>query len=489
MRIAINFLEVSTPKFSERFWTWVIITLFSFFTIASFFAGQSLVLYILLLSLATLVIIEYPKVGLYALIPLTMWFERFFTLQPLIIGERIIKLYPLDMFLILIGVSLFLHFCMGNLQWTWHKLDTAILFFGGAVTLSYIIALSQQIDPELAFGTYKNYFLYAILYVYTALLLKTKKDWKECMQWFMIGGFGILFFVLYGVVVGQGLWAEHTPLSTAGTRLIAGSHAFFLTIFAFFILAKQLWPTVVEKKQEAMILAGNILCVVGIVLSLVRHIWAALGVLLIVWLIILPKEKKHLIGKIGLRFTVAASVLGLIFVWGSALITAEVPSSVTHMGYVLKDRLNIGNVVTLQDSSFQWRVAAWRAGLEAFVASPIFGTGLGKEIQGEIDIYIFTVAVRELHNNYFAILVQMGVVGIATLVYWFWIIFKSIWYRWRQTHLLDNFRKQLLFTWGSVLLYFIITFSISVYWDVNFFIIWWWIALAALRYLSPHTTY
>jgi len=61
-----------------------------------------------------------------------------------------------------------------------------------------------------------------------------------------------------------------------------------------------------------------------------------------------------------------------------------------------------------------------------------------------------------------------------------WVFAISLWQKMQSDGYFD---KCILFIAVNTVLLFMIVFAISVYWDINFFIIWFWLAIAILKYL------
>ncbi|MEK7681076.1 MAG: O-antigen ligase family protein [Patescibacteria group bacterium] len=483
----MSFAFSLTPKktLSEFESALLTVVIMAGFVIHGIWQGQSLSFYAIFILVSFYSIFKYPKTGIYLIIIGTMWFERHFTLQPLTIGDVSYKIYPLDFILLITGLSLFVRVVDKEIKWKWHKFDTPILLFGLAATFGYLLSWLRNLDPVLAFGTYKNYFLYAVVYVFIALLFKTKEDWKKLMAWFFAGGAGLFFFLFYGIITGHGLWSDFTPLSTYGERLIAGTHIFYMVLFGFFLMSLYFWKSEFQKKiSEKIIFACIGLVAIGILVSLVRHLWAALAVIFILWFIFLYREEKKKMITLGKKCFAIGLFFILIYLWVSFSFKGAVPQNLSKGYYAVKERVGIESVARLEDSSFRWRISAWAVGVVLWTRHPVLGSGLGQLVSGYDNIVPFEIAARELHNNYLGILIQLGVVGLGVVLAWFWMLLVKMKEMWKFTQARDNFYTQLTFTWVSVVLLFMIGFSISVYWDVNFFIIWWWVALAAVRFLS-----
>lgn len=485
MKPRFNFLGIPTIRLSREDATRMTILIMGLFLFSTILFGQSLILYIVALVLCSFFILQYPAVGLVSSLVLTMWFERHMTLQPLIAGGITYKVYPIDFFLLLTGIGVLIGLLQKKLHWQWKRLDTIIAIFGLLVTVAFARSfVTSGVSPEIAFSTFKNYILYAIIYVYASLLLTNRDEWQWCMKWFAIGGVGLFFFLVYGMLAGEGVWSEYTPLSTLGTRLIAGTHIFYMTLFSFWVLAMYIWESKQDRHTPPFILFLLAIIGVGLVVSLVRHLWIALLVLLGVWLIFFVKEERDRFLQIFVKGAVAFVCVGFIGVWLYGLVTGEPPRQLTRIAFVVAERVSVSNVINLTDSSFGWRVAAWQAGVDLWQADPIFGAGLGRPLVGLFDVTPFEIFVRDLHNNYLGILIQLGLVGIGLVVYWIYYVLKDSYTLWYYRDQLEIFEKRLLFTCLSWILLFVIVFSVSVYWDVNFFIIWWWFALAAFRWLQ-----
>lgn len=484
---------LKTEAKQELFWGLLAISAMSVFVLATLFFEQSLVLYFFALVLVFLSTVMHPAAGLYCILLCTMWFERHFTLVPLEINAVVYKIYPLDFCILFIFLSVGARFIEGKYKWKQQPLDWFILIFGAVCSLGFMSAYWRQLNMALAFGTYKNYFIYAIVYFLAVVILNNKAEWIKLARWLIFGGVGVFFFLFYGLVVGKGLWSEYTPLSTAGERLIAGTHVFYLMIFFFLLLACYLYCQ--EKLgthwwKKILLIIGMALCGVALVVSLVRHLWIAMAFIIIFWLIFLPGIKLRLKYLIAITLT---GVLTVIMLFGythigkiihqSKTSTEETPMTIVDTSGVLAERVAVEQVAEGSDSSFHWRMVVWRTGYTAWLAHPFLGLGLGYEISGEVYDWPFHIALREIHNDYLAILYQLGMIGFIAVAEWF----VYLWYRFfkERTNILSaaNDQAGLFFGFWSVVVLFMVGFVISIYWDINLFVIWWWLALALVRML------
>lgn len=487
MAFSIDFLNPKKFPLSVNQCAGVALVIMSVFMLYTILVGSSLPLYAAVIFLTGWFVFYYPEVGIIVALVSTLWFERYFTLAPLLIGGTAYKLYPLDVILILVGASLLWHYYSGQRPWPdkprFRRLDGAIILFGIVCIFGLARALFKFIDPALAFGTFKNYWLYAIMYLYVVCIFDNAESWARLTRWLLAGGLGVLIFLIYGLASGHGLWTEYEPLSTVGVRLLAQSHAFYLLLFGIWLMAEWLWPKILKTRRARAWIPWLLgLAALGLGVSLQRHLWLAAAALVVLWLIFLPASQRRVLAALLGRLAVVIGAFALVYVWIFILLFGRLPSTVLRGAQVARERVSVALVLKQEDSSSRWRLSAWRAGLGFWVRNPVFGTGLGQEIVGYDQTHQFTVAARELHNNYLGILIQLGIVGLGVVAYWFFGLLRLLARLWPAA---VGDRSSFIFIWGSVALVMMMVFSVSIYWDTNFFVIWWWLALAAVRFAMP----
>ncbi len=484
----VLFMFFADLRISEKNWTIISIVAISVFIFHGLYFGQSLLFYGASLLIVAIATMRFPAVGMYTAIVCSMWFERHFTLQSItLFSDFSYKIYPLDFVLIFVAISVMYRVFRDKWKWQWSKnFDLPILLFGIICTLNILwIFIVGNNDPVVAFSSYKNYFLYVIVYILLVLIFRKKDEWIKLFKWFSVGGIGLFIFLFYGILSGSGLWSEYTPLSTIGSRLIAGTHIFFMILFGFWVLALYFWPNDKFKyfsKKVSAILLG--LISVGVLVALVRHLWLALMILIIFWLIyMLAKKQRVQLISLLLRGFLIAIVLLFVYTVLYSAINMKMPGQISKTWYVLKERTSVSVVTGGDDSSASWRLSVWKSGLQLWSFNPIFGLGLGKMITGTIGDYLYDIAAKELHNNYLAILVQLGVVGALAVIYWFYALLRNMHALWQKNKNGDDIEQSMMFFAINTILLFMIVYAISVYWDINFFILWWWLAIALLRFL------
>ncbi len=398
--------------------------LMAVFVLFGIFYGFNLYSYLLLIASFSLIILPLPPIGLALILFFTMIFERFFTLQGVNIGDQFLKIYPLD---IIIGLTFF-----GWLISLIKEKDNRGLFFGWPEKLLLIFIFIAGADfirsiynlnsvTEIAFSSLKNYAFYPIIYFLTIYLIKSKEEFKRLFHIMLLAGLLIIVFIGIGIVRGEGLWTEFTPLSTAGSRLLAGTHAFYLALCSLMVFALVVFSRFWNRNAALLILW---VWSFGILSSLMRHLWLSLFISLTFLLIFIPKNYYHELKKINLK------TAGLIIAFIALLMisTSLFPynsASIETSGIINSLSNRIQSFASLSgDSSASWRLDLWRTAKDQWLINPIFGIGFGLKIPLELGDFKTFEEIRNLHNSLLAITVQMGLLGLAFLSLLIYSIFR-----------------------------------------------------------------
>lgn len=441
------------------------------FVISTFFIGFSLPIYILCLFFASVFIFINPEVGLYVIIICTLIFERFFTLQPLVWGENVYKIYPLDI-LLLVTILSFLVYKIKNpdKKFFISKVGLAILVFVFFSFVSVIYGVVKGGQVSLALSSFKNYAVYAVFFFLIINLIQSRQQFKRLINVFLISGVFLLFFVGAGFIRGAGLWIEYTPLSTLGTRLLAPTHAFYLSLIVLFSLI--LW---VYRKNIFGSFAGILILIqlLGIVGSLARHLWIGLVIAFIVsFLLLKRKYKKNLLKILAFQILIIL-ILVLIYSWFSYLIYGEI--SLFNLELVKSSLIRLKTLsLAPEDESAYYRLFAWQRAWQLFKEKPIFGIGFGHQLTFDFFGYPTRIEVRELHNDFIGIALQMGIIGLCSFLSILIIFIKSLFGIFKKIS--QDLRPYLIGTIGGLVL-FIISANFGTYFDINLLVIFFWIIL------------
>lgn len=443
---------------------------------------------------ASIVIAANPRVGLYAMILLTMIWERFFTLQSLVVSGRVVKLYPLDILLLITAFSFLVHWLIERhhrklLHHPHASSPKLFQVFGAFEQLLIVFALlattyffaSQVVgvhEPEIAFSTFKNYAFYGILTFLAIGLLRTRDDYIRCVRVVLAGGVGILAFLAVGFWRGQGLWTEFTPLSTEGVRYLAFPHAYYLMVALLFAMSLAAHRLFFHPARAFLIMGLQFL---GLLASLMRHLWIAFAV-----------------GAVVLVVTSAKNIQRQFFAWGQAVLTLVLAamlfggvavvvfpdSGIATLSARFIDPLvtrvtSFGHVT--EDLSALWRLTLWQNTTARFLASPILGIGFGQEITFDLRGYVSTVRLRDLHNSLFGVLVQTGIVGFGIFTAFIVVLLVG--------YLRHRARLGFLRPWSdgvfAALLAFLVAANFQPYLETNILSVFFWLLMGMLR-VAPH---
>ncbi|MFZ2187874.1 MAG: O-antigen ligase family protein [Candidatus Moraniibacteriota bacterium] len=359
----------------------------------------------------------YPKAGLYGIIFLTVLFERFFTLEALQFGREAIKLYSLDIVLLGVYGGVLARMLYAKTRLTLKPADVWLLIFFFVASLYCVasfIGFGNQ-DLAVAFSTWKNYVFYGALFFAVPLLVENESDVRKIVKYFLAAAsIGILFLVI-GVVRGEGLWTEFTPLSTAGVRLLAFPHAFYFSLaFLGMFVTAEYWA---RNRYRALLWIVLALWLFGILGSLMRHMWIGMAVAIgVAWVFLLNRATRQTTRKmivIGLAF-------GTLILSFWLFVSLLFPTSTA--GHAFQ---NVGQTVVMRvtsmsnayDESIAWRGSTWQSAFSELSHNPFFGSGFGAHIPVEQGDYRDFVEIRNIHNSWLALLVQMGMIGFVTLAF------------------------------------------------------------------------
>jgi O-antigen ligase len=446
-----------------------IIIIGAVFILANFLSGFNILFFFLFSLIGLIISIIYPRSGVLAVVFLTVIFERFFTLQSIFWGRNEIKLYPIDVILlgVMVGVLFYLFKNKKNLKF--NQIDLLMAIFLFAVLLYFIASLfNSEADPSLAFSSFKNYFFYGFLYFIVSILFKKEDDQARIFNFFFAGAIGILFFIFYGILNGQGLWVEYTPLSTEGVRLLAFTHGFYLSL-AVIGMVLFLADRGKAQKWQTFILA---IWIFGIVGSMMRHLWLGIFMAAIFAFIYATREKRPLILKI---MTKMFSIVFVMFVL-VAFIATIAPTSSLHRTFERSWEVVTARVVSLLDSSgddsFSWREDTWQGALDVYVEHPFLGVGLGKKLAIDEGYSRGFVEVRNIHNSLLVLLTQTGLVVFAIFFSIVISVFKKLF------HTRGNRKSDSL----AVLIFFFLFVSLfQPYLETNLLAIFFWMMLGLAR--------
>jgi hypothetical protein len=401
-----------------------IIIFWSIFILANFSFGFILPLYVFAALISIAIAFLYPRSGLFAITFLTIIFERFFTLAPLILGRDEYKIYPLDIIIIAMIFGIFLKILQKKISVNWKNLDKVLV---GFIILNAVYFIASFFiygtDPYLAFSSFKNYSFYSLLFFIAFILLEKREDIGRLFNFFLSGVICIIGFIFFGAINGEGLWTEYTPLSTPGVRILAFTHGLYLSLA---LIPALIFIAYSKKSPKNFLLWLVLAWTIGIVGTMMRHLWVSLALSFMLIYFLLPKVAKSKFKNIIFKYIFLAFFLVMILVLAgllapnSALNLAETDIS----NAVWQRSASIANASS--DESFFWRELVWTGAYQEFKNDPISGIGTGKTVYVENADYHDYVEVRNIHNSYLSIMIQLGIIGIGIFLFFLYKNIKSL---------------------------------------------------------------
>jgi len=459
--------NISSESMSAIF----IIVLVSLFILSNFAVGFVLPLYILVMTLAFLIAFFYPRSGIYAIVFLTILFERFFTLQAIFIGKGEYKLYPIDIILGAVIIGSIFELLSRKEKIQLKNADFYLIGFMFFVAIYFLIsALVLKSDFSLAFSSFKNYVFYSLLYFLVLFLLSKEEYIKRLFKFFLSGAVTIICFIIYGLAMRHGLWSDFTPLSTEGVRTLAFTHAFYLGLPFLGILAFSAFKK--TEEQNSYYFPLLLIWSLGIAGSMMRHLWAGLAIAALALYFLIAGKQRAILRKTLIKYLAVLLIATIAVIYLSSLFPYSGFSETANSTQkVIETRL--GSVFSAsQDESFSWRNLVWNEGMKEYLKNPVFGLGLGKRIYVESEGYRDFVEVRNIHNSLLVLLFQFGVIPFFLFLVF---VFKNLKSLIRSAD--QNWIDAAL---AGMLAYYLVIFLFQPYLETNLLGIFFWIILGLI---------
>jgi O-antigen ligase len=473
-----NYLEITTAIF--------IIAAVSLFVFSNFIVGYNLPIYIFATLFGFALSVFYPRSGIYSVVFLTVIFERFFTLVPIYFNRAEYKIYPLDIIFtgIIIGmvIKVISNKPIQKLRMPDYLVATFIL-----ASAAYFIFSSYFLHADFAvsFSTMKNYAFYGLFYFAILFLFNDRKKLITLLKFFFAGAIAIIIFIIIGLVRGEGLWTEFTPLSTPGTRILAFPHAFYLSMA---VLVSMVWLSFAKNEKKTLqntLLILVPIWAVGILGSLMRHLWISLfvSIIFIYWL--LPKENRIRLRKIIFHYALIG-IIAIIFMSYLSFLFPASDFSKTFAGATgIAGKRFVSTVQVSSDESLNWRKSVWQSTWREYKDNLIFGLGYGKKVSVEIGTkYKDFVEIRNIHNSLLTIFIQMGIWSAVLFSAIVWMLAIPLKKKSFAVEISEyNFLK---IAFLAVFLNYLVAFLFQTYLETNLLGIFFWMILGGLAVLNSN---
>ncbi|MFH0840583.1 MAG: O-antigen ligase family protein [bacterium] len=454
----------------------LLIAVFSAFILVNFNFGFNLFFYAIIAIIGLIIPLIYPRAGIYAIVVLMLIFAKFFSLQSIIIDDAEYKFYLVDIIFSASLFSIFLRLLAGKIKVKLQRVDFILIAFL-ILTIAYFIISISYLDSFFnpAFSSLKNYVFYPLLYFAVYFLFTAREHWTRFFKFLIVGATTVVGFIAYGLITGQGLWTEITPLTTSGSRILDFDHAFYISAIFLIGLAYILFKKDELAKYFYILLP---IFAIGIVGSLMRHLWIAIFIAIVFLYIIIYQQRKKIFRKVFAKYV----ALGLMIFSVIFLLVNLLPFSKLSADYFSVQENVIERAVSIsnsQDTSIAWRNTVWQGVWKEYKQNLVFGMGFGRRIFIDMGGYSDYVEVRNIHNSWLAIFVQMGLLGIGFLIWFIINIAKHVLSK-KQAVLTKNLNIIRIATM-SILMLCVVAFLFQPYLEANFFSWLFWINLGLAR--------
>lgn len=290
-----------------------------------------------------------------------------------------------------------LYFSLANVE----KMFLAALLL---YTLSCVLSFYNVDDVEKYFKVLERYLRFTMIIPVFFLILNKK---ISVLNYLYLGAI-ISGPFLFLVALQHYLADPNVPAKGYYHHIIFGQLAMLnVGIMLSIVLTKSL------KRQYQLIILISMLCgIAASVMSLARGVWLVFPVYVLIGMYYAVKDKK-INAKYITVFLVAIIILSIITPIGS-LLKQRTESAINEV--------NRFYVADEYASSVGTRLAMWRIAIDVWKQHPVLGTGPG-DFDDEIKVlqnkgeYMGMDIHNSSHNIYFQSLADLGIVGLAALLF------------------------------------------------------------------------
>jgi O-antigen ligase len=300
----------------------------------------------------------------------------------------------------------------GMVQVTSNSLFPPMLVFAALIVLQLVTGATAY-----RYGTFSSALLYCAYGLFCFLVVQClrRSSQIKTLAWvFSIYGFVLAMFAVLQSITSNGkLYWLRTPRfggwiygPYVNHNHYAGLMEMLVPIpLVFFLTHHARGSRRAMAALAAGVMAGTIF------LSGSRGGMAALVVQTAALGVILLMERKNRRPSIGLSFFLLI-VFGLLVWLGGAELTKRVASI---------------NAEARQELSGGMRMAIDRDGIKMFARKPILGSGLGvfPDVYPRYRNFYTNFFVNQAHNDYLQLLIEMGTLGFATMIWFIVLLYRS----------------------------------------------------------------
>jgi O-antigen ligase len=300
----------------------------------------------------------------------------------------------------------------GVVQFTSNPLFSPMLVFAALIALQ--LATGASAYRYHTFSSALLYCAYGLLCFLVVQCLRRSSQIKALAWVFSVYGFVLAMFALVQSITSNGkLYWLRTPRfggwiygPYVNHNHYAGLMEMLVPIPLIFFLTSRARDS---RKAMAALAAGVMAST--IFLSGSRGGMAAFMVQMVVLAVVLLKQRKARRSSVGLSFFMMI-VVGLLIWLGGTELTKRMASI---------------NVEARQEVSGGMRMVIDRDGLKMYARRPVLGWGLGvfPDVYPRYRSFYTHFFVNQAHNDYLQLLVEMGTLGLATMIWFIVLLYRS----------------------------------------------------------------
>lgn len=301
------------------------------------------------------------------------------------------------------------------------RYNKRLLFASALFLFLTVLALVGSIDPWISFwGQYQNYSFGVLPFIFFLGLAWHVAQEEEGMHSIILSSVFVSAVIasLYGMAQYFGF--EFAGFSARSFARVRGSfgNPVYLASYAMlaFFLGVELWLRCKEPQKKAVVFLGQIIVLVGLVLTFSRAAWIGLvaGIALFCCWSFLKKQHQ--------KFSKQLLILGAILC-GIAFTLPSVKSRALSLGHL--------------PAPDQVRMEGYRAALNAFLENPILGSGPDTFIytfrKWKTPRYVQFAGPRNTqahaHSDILQYLATLGIMGTAAYLFFWGSLFVALWRR------------------------------------------------------------
>jgi O-antigen ligase len=301
---------------------------------------------------------------------------------------------------------------LGMVQVTSNPLFPPMLVFGALIVLQLVTGATAY-----RYHTFSSALLYCAYGLFCFLVVQClrRSSQIKTLAWvFSAYGFVLAMFAVLQSITSNGkLYWLRTPRFGGwiyGPYVNHNHYAGLMEMLVpipliFFLTHRAQGPRKAMAALAAGVMASTIF------LSGSRGGMAAFLVEMVVLSVVLLKQRRIRRSSIGLSFFLLI-VVGLLIWLGGTELTKRVASI---------------NVEARQELSGGVRMAIDRDGLRMYARKPVLGWGLGvfPDVYPRYRSFYTNFFVNEAHNDYLQLLIEMGTLGVATMIWFIVLLYRS----------------------------------------------------------------